>query len=131
MKERPTSISVISWILIIMGGISLVATTAMINNPAVRDLMSKSPIPIPVQYAMAYVGFLILIISGIAMLKGHNWARFLYVIYSLIRLIIDIATLPIKAAIIPGVVVFLFAAFFLFRLNANAFFAASEQTTSA
>jgi hypothetical protein len=114
-----------------MGGISLVATTAMINNPAARDLVSKSPIPISAQYAMSYVGFLIIIISGIAMLKGRNWARFLYVICSLIGFIIDIVTSPMKVAMNPGVVLFLVAAFFLFRRRVNAFFDPLEETMGA
>jgi hypothetical protein len=114
-----------------MGGISLVATTTMINNPAARGLLSKSPIPISAQYAMSYVGFLLIIISGIAMLKGRNWARFLYVICSLIGFIIDIVASPMKVAMIPGVVVFLVAAFFLFRRRANAFFDPLEETMGA
>ncbi len=49
MKKRPTSVTVIAWILIVTGGVSLVATTAAINNPVTLELMSKSPLPIPVQ----------------------------------------------------------------------------------
>ena len=69
MRTRPTSITVIAWILILLGGISLVTMTLvlnsgmidklMIDNPAAGELMSKSPIPIPVQYAMIYAGLLI------------------------------------------------------------------------
>ncbi len=70
MKNRPTSVTVIAWVLIVMGGISLISTTVMINNPMAHDLMSKSPMPIPVQYVMTYIGSLIMIISGIAMLGG-------------------------------------------------------------
>lgn len=62
--------TVIAWVLIVMGGISLISTTVMINNPMAHDLMSKSPMPIPVQYVMTYIGSLIMIISGIAMLGG-------------------------------------------------------------
>lgn len=122
MNKRPTSITVISWILIVMGGISLIATTAMINNPTVHDMMAKNPMPIPVQYAMSYIGLLVMIVSGVAMLKGMNWARYLYVIWSLVGFVIGIATSPMKAAMIPGFVVFLVIAFFLFRPKATAFF---------
>src|SRR5690348_12205848 len=84
MRTRPTSITVIAWILILMGGISLVTTTLMIdtvmNDPAARELLSKSAIPLPVQYAMTYVALLIMLVSGVAILKGQNWGRWLYVI---------------------------------------------------
>lgn len=122
MKKRPTSISVIAWILIVMGGISLITTTVMINNPMARELMGKSPIPISLQYAMSYLGLLIMIVSGIGMLKGRNWARFLYVIWSIAAFLIGITTSPMKAAMIPGLVVFLVVVFFIFRPKANAFF---------
>jgi hypothetical protein len=131
MKKRPTSISVIAWILIVMGGISLITTSLMINNPMARDLMSKSPIPIPAQYAINYVGLLIMIVSGAAMLKGCNWARFLYVIWSIIGFLVGITTSPMKAAMIPGFVVFLIVAFFLFRPKANAFFSPGQEPTNA
>lgn len=131
MNKRPTSISVIAWILIVVGGISLIATTVMINDPISRELMSKSPIPIPVQYAMSYVGLLIMIVSGFAMLQGCNWARLLYVIWSMIGFLVAIVSSPVKAAMIPGFVVFLVVAFFLFRPKANAFFSPVEEPSNA
>jgi len=131
MNKRPTSITVISWILIVIGGISLIMTTAMINNPEVQDLMAKSAIPIPVQYVMSYIGLLVLIGSGVGMLKGMNWARYLYVIWSLLGFGIGITTSPMKAAMIPGFVVFLIVAFFLFRPKARAFFVPHELTRNA
>jgi len=56
MKHRPTSITVISWILIIMGGISLITSTISLNNPMAKELMSRSIMPISIQYLMIYVG---------------------------------------------------------------------------
>jgi hypothetical protein len=132
MKERPTSISVIAWFLIGMGGISLIVTTFMITNPIVHDLMSKSsPIPIPVQYAISYVGIVITIVSGIAMLKGCNWARFLYIIWNIVGFLIMITTSSMKAAMIPSLVFFLIVTFFLFRPKANAFFSPVEEPGDA
>ena len=131
MKKRPTSISVIAWILIVMGGISLITITVAINNPMVRDIMNKGPIPIPLQYAMTYLGLLIMIVSGIAMLKGCNWARFLYVIWTIIGFLVGITTSQMTAAMIPGFVVFLIIAFFLFRPKANAFFSPGEEPPNA
>ena len=127
MKNRPTSVTVIAWVLIVMGGISLISTTVMINNPLAHDLMSKSPMPIPAQYAMSYIGLLIMIVSGIAMLGGRNWARFLYVVWSAVGFVIGIATSPMKVALIPGFVVFVVIAFFLFRPQATQYFSPSES----
>ena len=65
------------------------------------------------------------------MLKGYNWARYLYVIWSLIGFVIQIATSPVKVMLIPGFLIFLLVTFFLFRPNANAFFAPTEEPDNA
>jgi hypothetical protein len=122
MKNRPTSITVICWILIIMGGISLVVTTINLNNPTVEELISRSPIPVTVQYAIMYVGLLVTLVSGIAMLKGRNWARYLYIVWGVVGFMFSLATSPMKTAMIPGLVVFIIMAFFLFRPKAKAYF---------
>jgi len=131
MKNRPKSISIIAWSLIVIGGISLISTSAMINNPIARDLMENSPISVPIQYIISYIGILITIISSIAMLKGKNWSRYLYIIWSLIGFAFGVMTSPIKTAMIPGFVVFLVAAFFLLRPEANEFFKQSMEASNA
>jgi hypothetical protein len=125
MKERPTSITVISWILIVMGGISLITTSLIINNPMAVDLMRKSLLPVPVQFAMMFVVLLINITSSIAMLKGQNWGRLLYVTANIISFAITAITSPMKMMLIPSFILFLIVAFFLFRPKANEFFSTS------
>jgi len=137
MRTRPTSITVIAWILILMGGISLLTTTLMIgygmfdkimiDNPAARELLSKSLIPVPVQYAMTYAASLIMFVSGVALLKGQNWGRWLYVIGTAAGFLIGIITSPLKEAMIPGFVVFVVVTIFLFRPNANKYFSDTES----
>jgi hypothetical protein len=127
MRTRPTSVTVIAWILILLGGISLITTTvmigtAMIDDPAARELMAKSPIPVPVQYAMTYIGLLIMVVSGVAMLKQRNWGRWLYVVGTVVGFLIGVTTSPVKEAMIPGLVIFVVVTFFLFRPKANAYF---------
>jgi len=137
MRTRPTSITVIAWILILLGGISLVTMTIVINsamidkvmidNPAARELISKSPIPVPVQYAMSYAGLLVMLVSGAAMLKGQNWGRWLYVVGTAAGALIGVMTSPLKEAMIPGFVFFVVVTFFLFRPNANKYFSDTES----
>ena len=130
--KRPTSITVISWILIVISVLNLVTSTVNINNPMVRELMAKSPLPISVQFAMLYIGLAVTLICGVAMLGGHNWGRWLYVIWSVIGMIVGFATSPMKAMMIPGLLVFLIVAFFLFQPNATLYFtqpgASDEQS---
>jgi len=99
----------------------------MIDNPAARELISKSPIPVPVQYAMSYAGLLVMLVSGAAMLKGQNWGRWLYVVGTAAGALIGVMTSPLKEAMIPGFVFFVVVTFFLFRPNANKYFSDTES----
>jgi len=124
MKKRPRSITVISWILIIMAGISLLKISTMrISDPMLlQEVMGRSPIPVSVQYIMMYLGMSIILISGFAMLKGKNWGRSIYILWSVISLVVGIATTTVKFNMIPGIIGFLIITFFLFCPKANEYF---------
>lgn len=122
MKTRPKSVTIISWLLIIMGSISIVSSALTYDNPEVVRLMELSAIPITMQYIIMAVGLLIMIISGIGMLFGKNYARILYVSWTPIAIIISLLTSPAKTMMIPGVVFFLIIVFFLFRSDSNIYF---------
>jgi hypothetical protein len=124
MTKRPKSVTIICWIMLALSGISLIVSTMTLDDPTARELMSRSPIPLTVQYIMMYAGLLVMFVSAIAMLKGQNWARFLYVIWSVVGFAIGLATSPMKAALVPGIVVLVVIAFFLFRPKANEYFRA-------
>ncbi|MGO8731792.1 MAG: hypothetical protein ACLQVM_03250 [Terriglobia bacterium] len=131
MKIRPTSVTVICWILIVLGGVSLITSTLMWNNPMTKELMARGSLPVPVQYAMMYVGILVLIASGLAMLKGQNWARLLYVIWNPVGFLIGLVTSPVKAAMIPSLVIYAVVVFFLFRPKVNQYFGRSEAASAS
>ena len=122
MRKRPTSVSVIAWILVVTSGISLITSTVMLNDPMAKEQMSKSLLPIPLQYVMLYVGPLITLVAGLAMHKGQNWARFLYVVWGAIGCVIVFLTSPMIAGMIAGLIVFAVITFFLFRPKANEYF---------
>jgi hypothetical protein len=90
------------------------------------EIMAKNPLPISIQIAIMYAGILITIVSGIAMLKRQNRARFLYIIWGAVSFVIGILTSPIKVAMIPSVVIFVIIVFFLFRPKANEYFSTKD-----
>jgi len=49
MNKRPTSITIIAWILIVTGGLALVTSTMSLYSPLVREIMSRSLLPLPLQ----------------------------------------------------------------------------------
>lgn len=119
---RPVSVTVIAWFFIVTSGLSLVTSFFTMDNPQVRELMAKSPIPIPLQFALMYLGLAISLVSGFALLNGRDWGRKLYVGWSCVGFMIGFATSPMKGALIPGLVFFIVVVFLLFRPRANAFF---------
>jgi hypothetical protein len=124
MQSRPTSLTVVCWILIMLGPLAILPLfMRTMDNPHVVELMNKSPFPISVQYALMWLGALVTSGSGVMMLYRQNWARQLYVGWSILGIIIGLTTSPIKIMMLPGVVVFAIIAFFLFRPAANKYFA--------
>jgi NAD/NADP transhydrogenase beta subunit len=132
-KKRPTSITVVAWFLIVIGVLSLISSTIafMSQNPMVEEMMSKNPIPIPMQHLLSFAGLTVSIVSGIWILKGQNWARFLYFFWSVITITIGIFTAPNIMMMIPGLVIFAVLAFILFLSKASDYFDGVEDVSDS
>jgi hypothetical protein len=117
MLKRPTSVTVIAWILIVMSSFTLIALTMTPDNSQLI------PPPTPLEYALICAQPLATLIAGIAMLSGRNWARLLYVIPNSIGVVLLILRFPGQAGLIPGSVIFAVITIFLFLPKANEYFA--------
>ncbi len=125
MSKRPISVTVIAWLLIVMGGHILI--TDLSSLPEVKYTMNRSPIYI-IQLILSYVKISFALISGIGILNKQNWARFLYLICWVIFFIIYIINLkPMTFGVIGGIVLFLVTVFFMFRPKANDYFAGRDS----
>ena len=122
------------WILIVFGCLALIlgifgliALKALSDTPQFKEAMAKTPVPPmgPITCIMMFAGPLVVIISGIAMLKGQNWGRLLYAIWTPVAVLIGLVTSGISGIILP-VVIYLVVVFFLFRPNVNQYFGSSE-----
>ncbi|MBD3263869.1 MAG: hypothetical protein GF375_02050 [Candidatus Omnitrophica bacterium] len=122
MSKRPVVITVIAWFLIVTGVLSVFGYLMTLDNPAAREVMSKNPLPMPVQYALMWIGTAVSIASGIGMLKGKAWGRLLYVVWGIIGFLVGLVASPVKVAMVPGLVIFAVIVFFLFRPNSNKYF---------
>jgi hypothetical protein len=126
---RPTSVTVIAYFLIVTGlFLPFINTLSLLSNPGTRDLMARSPVPVPIWYFMLYAGLLTDIVSGIGMLNRQNWARSPCVIWWGIAFLDGIIASPTKLEMVPNLVVLVVIAFFLFRPKANQYFSATELT---
>jgi len=129
-KERPTSVTVIGWLLLATHALNLVTSIFTINSPMARELMDKTPIPIPVQITMLYVGIIVVIVAAAFMLRGANWARWLYIGYAAFGLAVGLITSPVKAILLPGVAVYAVVVVFLTRPKANAWFTSAPEAAA-
>ncbi|MFC1885371.1 hypothetical protein ACFL2O_11455 [Thermodesulfobacteriota bacterium] len=126
MGQRPISVTIVAWALIVIAVISLLVSPFSLRNPAAKQMMNRSPLPIVLQYTLMFLGLFITLLSGIAILKGKNWARFLYIIWGVISFGIGITISPVKPALIPGVVIFIVVSICLLLPNANEYFKGSQ-----
>lgn len=127
LQPRPTSITVIAWLSFVSVGLSLFPFMNNQNSPMAQEMMRRNLLPIPLQHLLQYADIPISLVIGIALLKGKNWARSLWVVYGIFGLIIFLVAWPIKAMVIPSLVFLAFLTFFLFRPKANAYFAGKEM----
>lgn len=125
MRSRPISISIIGWFLLVSGVLTLPGAFSRSDDPRVEELMARRPVPIAVQQGMLFAGAVANLVSGYFLLRGQNWARHLYVAWTIVQFGYAWLAAPFRLVIVPGLLFFLLVVFFLFRPRANAFFAGS------
>ena len=130
-NPRPTSVTIVGWLLIVSSVCSCSAVMNAMTNPRVADVLSQSVLPLSFQYFLAWAGLLVTLVSGKGVLDGDNWARLLFVGWSGVSHLISIVTLPVTPLTIPGLVLYLIFAFILFRPAASAYFSRKQRLNTA
>lgn len=103
---RPRSVTIISWFFIIFGSIALLSGVLPF-----RDLMS---------HWYVHLSRLLMIVAGVFMLKGRNWARWLLVIWIVFHIVISaLHSIPV---LLMHVAIFSVILYFVFRRQASAYF---------
>jgi hypothetical protein len=115
---RPISVSVVAWAIIALNFLGIF-------------LLVRASVLVPLtggQIAYGYLGLAVAIVSGIFILTGKNWARWLYVLWCTMGLAYALTTLPDPLPLIPGALKTAIIAFVLFRKPANLFFSRGSAT---
>lgn len=115
MKQRPLSITIISWLFIVFGAIALVAGLWPIVHMNGAQLVADFE-----KHWMVHLSRSAQIIAGVFMLYGQNWARWLLVVWLAFHVIIGALHSPVHLITHAGL--FLVGMFFLFRRNASIYF---------
>jgi hypothetical protein len=114
MNTRPLSVTIIGWAYLVMGiaGFAYHLTGLRVQHRFQSDILLVELI------------FIIAIVSGAYILRGHNWARWLAIAWMAFHVVVSIFhTLP-ELAIHSLLCAIL--AYFLFRAAATRYFRASE-----
>lgn len=122
MENRPTSLTVIGWLLIVFGVWGVVAPFIMQGNPSYDAALEMSGQSAQTVMIMNVVGGIVSAVSGWGILKGLNWSRLLYIGYSVLGILYALATSPFTTMILVGLIFPAILAFFLFRPAADRWF---------
>jgi hypothetical protein len=110
MDQRPRTITIISWLFIIFGSIALLSGVLPF-----RDLMS---------HWYVHLSRILMIVAGVFMLKGQNWARWLLVVWIAFHIVIS--ALHSTLFLLMHVVIFSVILYFIFRRQASSYFLAAN-----
>lgn len=129
MQQRPTSFTIIGWVLIVLGAFGLLGALMVTSNPVATQMLEQSPLPVSVHMAIAVIGGLISIACGYGVLKGLGWSRMVYTGWILISVAITLASMPFSSIMIVGWLIQAVIIYFLFRPEANAWFGGSATAS--
>lgn len=125
MPKRPLALSIIGWWMVISAVFGLYSIVTMGSNPMVLRMLEQMHVSLAFQQAIAAVGMVVALASAYGLFKGQPWSRLLYVGWNIVGLCIALVTSPIKSLIIFSVLIVAVIAYFLFRAEADRYFAAS------
>lgn len=115
MHKRPRLITVISWLFIVLGTVSLLSSLLPYWNqtPAERIDELKA-------HWIVHLARTVSIVCGVFMLYGFNWARWLLVIWIGFHIIISALHSPLQL-VVHGLL-FAVILYIVFRPDANIYF---------
>ena len=113
--QRPRSITIISWLFIIFGTIALLSGLLplgeLTNAQRVADFKS---------HWMVHLSRILAVVSGVFMLYGHNWARWLLVVWIAFHIVLS--GLHSMLQLLMHVLIFSVILYFIFRRQASIYF---------
>jgi hypothetical protein len=123
---RPTGVTVISIIVLVLAGLGLIGL--LISIPIMKDpkyrALYEAQTSMPFAAAIG-IGLVVFAVQGLAaanMLMGHNWARMLYLLIVPANFVLNFATTKFNPLLIIHIIFYLVALYILTKPAANAFF---------
>ena len=94
-ERRPTSVTVIGWIITVLSGLSLLNLSGRFAlDPAFRRPLTDAHTFVIIMVVLwGTANGVIGLVSGIAILRGVNWGRLLYLCYTPVSTVVFVALL--------------------------------------
>jgi hypothetical protein len=124
MEKRPLPLTIIGWWMIISALLTAVSIATMGSNQVAMRMLEQMHVSLQFQQALGAAGVIVALASAYGLFKAQPWSRVLYIAWSIISTAIATVTSPIKSVLIFSVIIVLAIAYFLFRGDANRYFAA-------
>jgi hypothetical protein len=122
VRERPTAVTVVAVILLVLNGFGVLGTLAGSAVPQVREAWEKAGISVGLAVGLILVTCGIVVVAAIGMLAGKNWGRLLYLVGTPVMWIIGWITMGFNAMAVPGIIVYIVFLILLTRPAVNAYF---------
>lgn len=129
---RPASITVIAWLAILYGILTLALKGYLLFSPEAlamsRDVFAKLNegallrLPFEAHMAHGFASSIIFAVAGIFMLPGHNWARILLLVWPLTALALTFIVSGLSLSLGLKTLTYGVLVLFLFRPAAVAYF---------
>lgn len=115
VTKRPLSITIISWIFIVFGGVTFLASLLSLTGVA-----GQRTAEFPLELWLVPIIRLFAVVSGVLMLRGLGWGRWLLVVWMAYHIVLSIFHSPFE--LVVHSLLFAVVLYFLFRPQASAYF---------
>lgn len=129
MTQRPESVTVIAWLLIVLGAFGLmgcVAAWTMHDWPMMQPLVTAYRVPYAVVIGLSFLSFAIHIACAVGFLMRQGWSRHVYVATAFSMLAFAAWASPWPQFELPSLLFPVVASMFLYRPAASRWFAAPD-----
>jgi hypothetical protein len=106
----------------IIGCVSIIRIALILYDPIGKEVYEQAWESQRILYYIMHLGYLVNLISGIAILKRKNWGRYSFLIWGIFYFCVVIYTKPSIIDLIPWFAFYLSFGYFLFRPKANEYF---------
>ncbi len=127
MDQRPLSVSVVAWIILIISILGIISFISMRQQIFEHMALINAPVHI---YYLGLVSRIIDLICALFMLRAANWSRLFYLAWGIIVFIYSLVVLQgtYLGPVIFAIVFFIIFNIFLFSRSANAYFGQGKTT---